>query len=151
MKATGRELGAGIIALGSSLLILLFFTNFNITNILHITISIKPEYSSWAWMVFSFSSSLYLYVSSERNNREYSHPLFKRSLNLASLILFLGFLASFIPGTAENRMLKAIISASSIYLDTMLLFFVFINASVGISFIGCYLKYYMRKNKSVGI
>lgn len=125
-----RELISGVIILTGSLIVLLFFTNLDVNNIY-----IKPEHSSTVWLIFSISSACYYVISRIKKTKEYWNPVFKLSLDLASLILFVGLLLSFLPGFIESSNFKSLILLSSSYFDTMLVFFILIYLVVGVRLI----------------
>ncbi|MDB5254044.1 MAG: hypothetical protein JWL80_110 [Parcubacteria group bacterium] len=143
------DLMSGIIMLASSLIILLFFTTFNITDIFETHFALKPGYSSWAWAVFSLSSLLNSYVRSNStiNNQAYINPIFKWSLKIASRVSFAGLILSLIPRVMKDGNLKNIVSFSSTYLDMILIFFVIINLTSGIVAISNAIKNYHKRSK----
>ena len=133
------DLIAEIVALISAVVIFIFFMNINVdpASSNKVSIMVKSGYSSWAWGIYSISSMLYYFVRSKGKTISggYMNPLFRLVLEGMTIIPIVGLALSLVRGTRfilESQTWNTIIIASSQFLDSMLILFVFVLFSVGL-------------------
>ena len=131
---------SGIVALIGSLVVLILFMDFGTDSVgsHKIYITIKPGYSSWAWGVFSLSSMLYYYARSNGSTTSggYINPLFSSLIEIMHVFPFIGLVLSWIGGTEfiiASQTRNTIITATSVFFDSILILFVAANFGAGIS------------------
>ena len=150
------DLIEGTAALVGAVVIFIFFMNINVdpTKSHRAYITIKSEYVSWAWFVHSLSLAIYYFARSKGKTISggYINPLFNLILKGMTIIPVIGLTLSLFSGTKpiiESRIWNSIISASSDFLNSIFILFVFALFGAGINSIKSFLskRYYNFENR----
>jgi len=123
-----------------AVVVFIFFMSVNVdpTSSNNIYITIKSGYSSWAWGIYSISSMLYYFARSKGKTISggYMNPLFRLVLEGMWIIPIVGLTLSLASGTRfilESQKWNTVITASSQFLDSILILFVFALFGAGVN------------------
>jgi small-conductance mechanosensitive channel len=134
-----RDLYAALVAFAGS--IIAFAWCMDITSpaggAYRVVVALRPGYATLAWGILSVSTALfYLFRSGgSTTSGGYIDPLFKRVLNIAGAVPFVGLALSFfgVTGSASAESAwSAFAAAASGFMDSMLILFIAVNFSAGI-------------------